>query len=227
MAMLLNKTDKARAALHDSRDAGLSLHERRVLILTDGKRTLNDVMAMLGPDILPAIDRLLRDGYIGDANAAITAPSMARASTLGGAVTGLLRAATDAVQAHTAQLRAPAPAAPATSPAGVRTEPEAVAPLHGGTRRSLVAAKMYRLDMLQLQRDPEAVELRAQMQCAVDDEALVAVLARALRALQRLSPPSYSQRVAARMAELLPEDALAQLEALRNDPGPPALSIVA
>lgn len=86
---------------------------------------------------------------------------------------------------------------------------------------------MYMLDMLQLQRDPEAVELRAQMQCAVDAEALVAVLARALRALQRLSPPSYSQRVAARMAEFLPEDALAQLEALRNDPGPPALSIVA
>ena len=65
--MLLNKTGKARDALGAGSSAGLSLQERRILILTDGKRSLNEVMAMLGADILPAMDRLMREGYIAGA----------------------------------------------------------------------------------------------------------------------------------------------------------------
>src|SRR4249919_3085409 len=105
--MLLNKTDKARDALGAGPSAVLTLQERRILILTDGKRSLNQVMAMLGADILPAIDRLMRDGYITRDDAAATRPAAAaRAPSFGGAMTGLLRAATEAVQARTEQIRA-------------------------------------------------------------------------------------------------------------------------
>ena len=58
--MLLYKTEKAREVLAAGPSAGLALQDRRILILTDGKRSLNQVMAMLGADILPAIDRLIR-----------------------------------------------------------------------------------------------------------------------------------------------------------------------
>lgn len=103
--MPLNKTDKARIALKQGSNTGLSLQERRVLILTDGKRTLNDVMALLGPGILPAIDRLLQQGFISDMSArAASAMSDMPQETLGGVMSGLIRAATEAVQAHTTQV---------------------------------------------------------------------------------------------------------------------------
>ena len=56
--MLLHKTALAHSALHAGSRAGLSLAERRVLIVVDGKRTLDEVVALLGPDILPLLDRL-------------------------------------------------------------------------------------------------------------------------------------------------------------------------
>src|SRR4249919_2884795 len=117
--MLLNKTEKARDALGAGPSAGLALQDRRILILTDSKRSLNQVMAMLGADILPAIDRLMREGYITRDDAVATNPAAAaRPPALGGAVTGLLRAATEAVQARTEQIRAatPAPPTPAAMP---------------------------------------------------------------------------------------------------------------
>ena len=45
-AMLLIKTEKARAALLQQRSAGLSLAERRALILSDGKRSRNDLIGL-------------------------------------------------------------------------------------------------------------------------------------------------------------------------------------
>ena len=62
--MLLNKTPLARNALQAGSDAGLSLPERRILIVADGKRSLDALVSLLGPDILPAIDHLVRDGYL-------------------------------------------------------------------------------------------------------------------------------------------------------------------
>ena len=47
--MALSKTERGRAALQ-AHSADLSLAERRVLILCDGKRNRDDVVAMLGPN---------------------------------------------------------------------------------------------------------------------------------------------------------------------------------
>jgi hypothetical protein len=225
--MLLNKTHKARDALGAGPSAGLALQDRRILILTDGKRSLNQVMAMLGADILPAIDRLMREGYItGDEAAAAKPATGARAPALGGAVTGLLRAATEAMQAHAEQIRA---ATPATSTPTPEATPSTIAPASPqiaaapmaprpspGTRRSLAASKMYLLDMLQLQRNAEAAELRVAIQCS-EPARLIDALFQALRMLVGLSTPSYGERIVNRLAEILPEETLPRLEALRAE----------
>ena len=235
--MLLNKTEKAREALGAGPSAGLALQDRRILILTDGKRSLNQVMAMLGADILPAIDRLMREGYITRDDAVAANPTTAaRTPALGGAVTGLLRAATEAVQARTEQIRAATPATPdreavqitvaPTSPQNATTVAAAPRP-PSGTRRSLVASKMYLLDMLQLQRSAEAAELRAAIQCS-EPAQLVDTLFQALRVLVGTSTQSYGERIVNRVAEMLPEESLPRLEALRAEhAGVATLSIVA
>jgi hypothetical protein len=249
--MLLHKTGKAREALQAGPAAGLNLADRRILILVDGRRSLDQLLSMLGTEVLPSIDRLLREGYLahGDAGAADT-----RAPGLGSAFTGLLRATADMVQARAEQIRAeqgragqvaaataapmrsatalPGVPPPTSSPAPeTRAESAPVRPAHpSGTRRSLAACKMYMLDMLQLQRSPEAAELRAAIQCAGDPGPLVDALLQALRLIVSASSASYGERVTQRLAEILPPDALPRLEAMRAGPRPPqapSLSIVA
>lgn len=239
--MLLHKTTLAHSALQAGASAGLSLTERRILIVTDGKRTLNEVMAMLGPDILPAIDRLLKDGYISPAQSR-DAQAGGQPTGVAGAFTGLLRATTDALQARTEQIRASgartagAPAVmeppPATSAvATLQPSPPAAAAPARGQRRSLVAAKMYMIDMLALQRHPDAVEHKARIQFCGNDEALVEALLDGLQALLPLTNDSYGQRVLARLGEVLPEPLLPRLDAI-TAPRPvreatPQLKIVA
>jgi hypothetical protein len=234
--MLLNKTALAREALQSGSSAGLGLRERRILILTDGRRTLNEVMSLLGSDILPTIDRLLREGYIADANASAAVPAPA-ANGVAGAFAGLLRATTEAVQARTGQLRAhnvqqaPGPAstttsAPAPTPIGAQEAPRS------GQRRSLVAAKMYMVDMLQLQRHPDAVELKARVQFASGQAELLDAILDGMRVLSQLTNASFGLRIVARLGEVLPEDCLpafARAAATLRAPAPvgaPQLKVV-
>ena len=239
--MLLNKTPLARNALQAGSDAGLSLPERRILIVAVGKRNLDALVSLLGADILPVIDRLLRDGYLQRDDVPVEAPARPSAG-VAGAFTGLLRATTDVLQARSEQIRA-ATVRPAPVPAGSTVPPAAPtapvgipsAPASARQRRSLVGAKMYLIDMLQLQRHPDAVEHKARIQFADGDDALLAALLDGLRVLQRLTPPSYAERIATRLGEVLPEPclpALAQVVATPQVPPsdgtgtPPALKLV-
>lgn len=225
--MLLNKTERARAALIAGSSSGLGMLDRRILIVTDGRRTLNEVMSLLGADILPAIDRLIRDGYIDDgrAQAHAVTPQAPSAQGLGGAFTGLIRAATEAVQARTEQIRTnsgtmssavePAASQPPPMPttdfraATTTSAPRPQAP--GGQRRSLVAAKMYIVDMLQLQRHPDAVELKARIQFTSGQAELLDAVLDGTRVLLQLTNESYGERIATRLGEVLPEEFLSAL----------------
>lgn len=231
--MLLNKTALAHSALQAGPGAGLSLPERRILIVIDGKRTLDDVVALLGPGILPVIDRLLKAGYIHQAGAAST-----HGNGLAGAFTGLLRATTEALQARTEQFRSdiaqqPVPAAAATTPPQapaahaptptIAQATPAPATAARGQRRSLVAAKMYLIDMLQLQRHPDAVECKARIQFASGEDELLDAILDGLRMLHRTTSASYGQRIVARLGEALPEALLPALEqTLATLQAPPA-----
>lgn len=211
--MLLHKTTRAHAALQSARDANLSLADRRILILADGRRSLNELVGLLGSEALPSIERLLRERYLEDGRAgvAITPARSSPPAGVGSALSGLLRASTDAVQARAGSVRAPPSQASASAP------PATIAPSSAGVaagrqRRSLVAAKMYVIDMLQLQRHPDAVDLKARLQCCSDPHDLLALLLEAAQALHRLTSASFGERIMARLREVVPEDALPALE---------------
>lgn len=227
--MLLAKTEKARTAIQ-SRDAALSAQERHILIVSNGQRSLNDIVSMLGPTALAPIDRLLREGYLQAAAEERTTDRMTAAAGQG--MNTLLRASRDlasrvqerAQAAIEAVVAAPAPAAqapvmPPSPTERVATLPPPPAPApHTGPRRSLAAAKMYMLDMLQLQRSADAAALKVAIQTSSSGEDLLTSLVQGLRYLRAVSADSYYSRVATRLDEVLPEEFVPRLAtALRVD----------
>lgn len=175
--MALSKTEHGRNALKVQLAAGLSLSERRVLILCDGRRNRKDIVALLGADALPMIDRLLHAGYLSSPG---DAPRLAS--------------------------RSPA----VKPPAAVAERPKASA-----SRRSLSISKIYLTDMMQVQRDPQSVALRAQIQASPSEDELVYHMMNGLRHLQEVATASYARRVGDRLAEILPEQYLPRLQYVR------------
>lgn len=203
-AMPLNKSDKGRNALLD-RSGGMSMLERRALILCDGRRGREQLVGMLGPDILPGLERLLREGYLVDGSTARPVPSKPLLSVV-------------------APMPGPAPVAIASvAPVAATVAAPRPAPQ---SRRSLAAAKMYIVDMLQLQRDPESVSLKAELQTSPSEDELVYRLGKALRHLRTVASATYAQRIGERLAEILPEAHLPRLAEIAN-PAPTALESVA
>lgn len=195
--MVLHKTEKARAALQRRSDA-LSVLDRRVLILSDGRRELKEIAGLLGGDSRRAALRLVEERYL-SATAVPDGDASRRTAQLG---------------VGTSATAAPIPAGMVASmPAPGPPEPPARAPVAGtATRRSLVAAKMYMLDMLQLQRGPESATIRSTLQSSVGRDALLAAVLEGVRHIQRVAPASYGLRVYQRVEEVLPEDALPALQ---------------
>ncbi len=233
--MLLHKTERARAALSDTRSGDLSLHHRRILILTDGKRSINDLMAMLGNDILGDIDALMRAGYLATADAQGARGGASGASGANGLGQRLreaasrLRAASDDGVATPAQsgMAAPAAALPAESATIATATASAATPAAPATtRRSLAASKMYVMDLLQMQRDLRIAECRTEIQCAQDETAAVVALLDGVRHLMPLVSASMATRILARLDEVLPEPWLPALRALQSEvTGKPVLAV--
>ncbi|MGV8959957.1 MAG: hypothetical protein ACOH1V_06170 [Stenotrophomonas sp.] len=76
-------------------------------------------------------------------------------------------------------------------------------------RRSLLAARIYLLDMLALQRHPDAARLHRLLQAAREPSDTLHALRRALLQLPAITSPGYAQRVRERLCEVLPEADLA------------------
>ncbi|MEA0736750.1 hypothetical protein QYY77_11770 [Xanthomonas campestris pv. campestris] len=72
-------------------------------------------------------------------------------------------------------------------------------------RRATTNARLYLLDILQLQRNPVAVLLHRRLQAARSEIESHAAIAEALQALPQFTSASYAERVRARIAELLPD----------------------
>ncbi len=104
----------------------------------------------------------------------------------------------------------PAPlAAPASAPGPA---PAPAAPPPTERRRSLVAARIYLLGILEMQRHPQAAALLHALQRARSDEDVIASLYIALTALPGLTSPGYAERVRQRVLEVLPEAYAAQVQ---------------
>lgn len=78
--MALHKTDLARDTLARNTGTTLTLRERRVLILADGRRTLADLRLLLvGEDVGPLVTTLLVRGFLRDDAATVPATASAPA----------------------------------------------------------------------------------------------------------------------------------------------------
>lgn len=107
---------------------------------------------------------------------------------LGGDAAGLIAQLQQAGYLHS---QAP-PAAPPSKPPTER-------------RRSLVAARLYLLDILALQRNPAAAHLHALLQTTRDERDTVDTLRLVLLHLQGVTSAGYAARVSERLCEVLPE----------------------
>lgn len=81
------------------------------------------------------------------------------------------------------------------------------------SRRSIVAAKLYMLDMLQLQRGAGSDAIGAELRASREPADVARGLAAALDHLRRVAAPTYSARVAERLAEVAPPELLESVKA--------------
>lgn len=81
-------------------------------------------------------------------------------------------------------------------------------------RRSLVAARIYLLGILELQRHPHAAALLHALQQARSDATVIAGLHTALDALPALTSPGYAERVRQRLLEVLPKEQMDRFQTL-------------
>lgn len=95
-----------------------------------------------------------------------------------------------------ADAAAPAPTTPAAAPAAPATGSE--------RRRSLVAASIYVLGILEMQRHPQAAALFRDLQQARAESEVLQVLHSAMQMLPGLTSEGYCQRVRQRLLEALP-----------------------
>lgn len=153
------KTALAIAALQ-SHSAPLDMRQRRVLILADGRRSAEELIALGGNNAATIVQELVRQGYLDDGRASGAPPPSA------------------------------APAAPRPAPAD--------------PRRALLNARMYLLDLLQLQRHPASRPLQQQLRDAREDAATLQAIAHALRAMPEMTSERYAQRIRERVLEVLP-----------------------
>ncbi|WP_369940906.1 hypothetical protein [Xanthomonas medicagonis] len=161
------KTALAIAALQ-SHAAPLDMRQRRVLILADGQRSVDDLIALGGNNAATIVQELLQQGYLDDGRPSGAPPSAA-------------------------------PAAPSPAPAD--------------PRRALLNARMYLLDLLQLQRHPASRPLQQQLRDAREDAATLQAIAQALRAMPEMTSERYAQRIRERVLEVLPAPLHASLAA--------------
>lgn len=156
--------------------APLDMRQRRLLILCDGQRDLAALSALLGQDTPAMVIQLVQAGYLTTA------------------ATGEL----SATSAGTASACVSAELPPAAgTPTGV---------VAAERRRSLAAARIYVLGILEMQRHPHAAALFRDLQQSREETAVVNVMQQALQHLPGLTSPGYSERVRARLLEVLPQE---------------------
>ncbi|HEL5028628.1 MULTISPECIES: hypothetical protein [Stenotrophomonas] len=154
--------------------APLDMRQRRLLILCDGQRTIADLTGLLGQDAPAMVIQLVQAGYLSTGTAATAAPP------------------------------SPAPAAAPVPPAPPAAAPAATPATAVERRRSLVAARIYVLGILEMQRHPQAAALFRDLQQARAESEVLQVLHSAMQLLPGLTSEGYCQRVRQRLLEALP-----------------------
>lgn len=181
LSMTLTKTDKALAELA-SRQRSLSLKERALLLLADGRRPLRTLLEQV-QTTEEVVTRLVADGYLAMTHAAAEVVQAAKT-------------AAPAVAQAAVQALAPAP----------------VAADRFDGQRSLATARMYLFDMVErlfARREPAlADELRTALREARDHQAMLEVAHRLLQQVERQAGHERAQAISERLTKLLPSQTL-------------------
>ncbi len=210
--MSLVKTEKGRAALLN-RDLGLTPRERQILLMSDGKRTHAQMSELFTSNVSADLERLLQLNLLIDVSRKqltpdnLTATGTFRASDLSGLLSqpGFRRTSGFA-----------------SSQGDVVTRPTAVnKPVVGvpKTRRSMAAAKMYTLDILQRMRDMESPSFSVAIQTSSDEADLAENLINAVRYVYRKSGDNFGAKVFEKVYETIPEQYLLDMEHLALELG--------
>lgn len=228
--MRLHKTPKAREMLTRN-GPELSPLERRILILCDGRRDLAALLKMLGPEAVSSVEVMRRQGYL-DASGQVTTAAATVLHVDEVRAPGLMRGLNRLLGHGSRRMTVadspshPAPASGATASAGqvhesvpalavttaAASPSSSRAATRSAARRSVSAAKMYMLDMLQLQRSLEAASIAVSIQTSTGEDLLVEALLEGLAYIATATKPGMSARIAARLAEILPDSHLVALD---------------
>lgn len=214
--MQLHKTSLAKEVLA-RHGAELSQAQRRVLILCDGERSIDRIVGMLGMGALADIDGLVKQGFL--SHDAQSASEQIRSRPENGVkqLLGSLRSKRDEVAKQVslatesiAQARSAKSATAVATPVDSAQTTPAPAPAPVNTarpaqRRSIAAAKMYMVDMLQLQRDMHASSIAVEMQTTTQEDELVDAMIAGMCFIHGHTKASMAVRVAERLMEVVPE----------------------
>ena len=226
--MSLVKTEKGRNAMLN-RDLGLAHRERQILVMSDGKRTRKEMREMFNADITEDLKRLFALNLIIDISQdALTPENMSATGTFRISAIGDFPVRTDYREttgfgALTSPDSLPAfqrsqpqsSAAPQVTAALQKTQPVATSQSSGPkVRRSLAAAKMYTVDILQRMRDMDSPSFAVAIQTSTDEADLVANLLNAVRYIYRKSGGTFGARVFEKLYETIPEAYLHDMENL-------------
>ena len=214
----LEKTEKARGVLASTRASGLGAAERRILILADGRRSLADIVAVLGTGILPTVQALVDQDYLARARPA-TEPEAPppRVEQLGERLGHLLRGASLIRQARPrdddADEQAPAPRSDDIVVLSGRSSrgsplPREVAP------RSIISAKTHAVDLLALHGDARLVAAVDAIRGARGEADVARAILAAVAMLRDMGEPQLLSGAVALLDPLMPEPWLPALQAL-------------
>ncbi|MDO5691009.1 MAG: hypothetical protein Q4G70_00815 [Pseudomonadota bacterium] len=206
--MILAKTEKGRASLTDRR--ALLPRERQLLVLANGKRDKDELAEMLGFDVDEMVARLIFDGHLMRVTATLKgAADFSETGTVEFQPTRV-RGGGHGGEALDSGFAVSSGFAPSQLP-GMRDSGHTPGASSFKTRRSLAASKMYMIGLMQMLRDAEAAMLAVSMHGAQDLDELRHWLVGSLVFIYSRSGPEYAARVAERLLEVFPLDAVPAL----------------
>lgn len=214
----LEKTEKARRVLANTRASGLGAVERRILILADGRRSLADIAGVLGAEILPSVQALVDQDYLARARPATeTDAPPPRSEALGERLGHLLRGASLIRQARprgqdTGE-QAPAPHVDDIVVLSGRSSrasplPKEVAP------RSMISAKTHAVDLLALHSDPRLIAAVDAIRGARGEADVARAILDAVAMLRDMGEPQLLSGAVSLLDPLMPDAWLPDLRAL-------------
>ena len=224
--MALYRSDTAVQALR-TRCKSLSVQDRQILILANGRHSMDSLLDMVGEAARPAIVQLQQRGFLQQkfASAAETIEAaqaqsaqnaLSSQKARGAAPTSFLPSSFLPSTLHS-QLHSQPPAQSVSRPAS-QPAPQSSAvnssnkASYSDSKRSRAVAKMYMLDMLGMIRSPESAGLRVQLQTAQDDLELAHALRDSLLFMRSQGSGGYAVKAAQQLQAITPKEILAALE---------------